>query len=525
MVLYEAHRWAKRAISLNEGCVCCLHRVWTRPGTNKQTRFKLTLAVRPLCVRLSDAARLMTTEGPELWSEGYQPECLSQCTVHKALAQRLLSLLQASRDSLPSLLFHGPPSAGKAVLVRALLHDLFGTSRVKHTTMSVGAGSSGAVEVDVLQGRQHVELSAADLDNREDRHVMQWLIDYAGQDNLLTSASDVFGSAAQAGDDTPAVRKTSASSASAESAECTSSTPCPPAPSVAFKVVVLYDVDCLSRSAQQALRRTMERCSSICRMIFTCRNLNRVMAPLRSRCMTVRVPTAPAETQVELLVSIAQNQEIKSRRLEAIARNVVRASDGNLRRALLSFEAVCVEQLRPRSALSDAAPVSAWGGQSGSDDDDKDDVDEREIQLPRPDWQVTLQGIVNALMEAPQVLTLLHQRERLSAVLCNCIDPRDIIEQLLHGMVADRKLTDRQRYTLAQAAALYQHRATLSASHSPLLHIEALLTEYIAMRANNSVTATAPPGPRGARELQPKASGTGTDRPRALDIPPSRRVM
>lgn len=66
-----------------------------------------------------------------------------------------------------------------------------------------------------------------------------------------------------------------------------------------YKVVVLLEVDKLTRPAQAALRRTMEKYSGSCRLILCCNNPSRVIDPVRSRCLGIRVG-APSVDEVRV---------------------------------------------------------------------------------------------------------------------------------------------------------------------------------------------------------------------------------
>jgi DNA polymerase III delta prime subunit len=57
----------------------------------------------------------------------------------------------------------------------------------------------------------------------------------------------------------------------------------------------------LSREAQQSLRRTMEKYSSACRLVMCCSNVSKVMDPVRSRCLCVRVPGPRQEDMMDML--------------------------------------------------------------------------------------------------------------------------------------------------------------------------------------------------------------------------------
>lgn len=68
-------------------------------------------------------------------------------------------------------------------------------------------------------------------------------------------------------------------------------------------VLVLNEVDKLSREAQHSLRRTMEKYSSSCRLILCCNSSSKVTEAIRSRCLNIRI-NAPAEDQVRYPVCL-----------------------------------------------------------------------------------------------------------------------------------------------------------------------------------------------------------------------------
>ena len=62
-------------------------------------------------------------------------------------------------------------------------------------------------------------------------------------------------------------------------------------------MLVLNEVDKLSREAQHSLRRTMEKYSASCRLILCCNSSSKVTEAIRSRCLNIRI-NAPSEEEV-----------------------------------------------------------------------------------------------------------------------------------------------------------------------------------------------------------------------------------
>jgi energy-coupling factor transporter ATP-binding protein EcfA2 len=158
-----------------------------------------------------------------LWVDKHRPKTMKDLDYHVELSKSLNSMVE--RGDFPHILFYGPSGAGKKTRVLALLRDIYGPAidkvKVEHKQFKVG---STTVEVPILSSAHHLELNPGDAGNR-DRDVVQELIkEIAASAPLPTSSSG------NAADWKP------------------------------FKVVVLNEVDNLSKDAQHALRRTMEKC-------------------------------------------------------------------------------------------------------------------------------------------------------------------------------------------------------------------------------------------------------------------------
>jgi len=60
-------------------------------------------------------------------------------------------------------------------------------------------------------------------------------------------------------------------------------------------------VDRLTKEAQQALRRTMEKYMATCRIILCANSIGQVIPAIRSRCLAVRVPAPTHEDIFKIL--------------------------------------------------------------------------------------------------------------------------------------------------------------------------------------------------------------------------------
>ena len=105
-----------------------------------------------------------------------------------------------------------------------------------------------------------------------------------------------------------------------------------------FKVVVVNEADLLSRDAQAALRRTMEKYSPNLRLILLANSTANIIAPIRSRTLLVRV-AAPTQDEIRQVLGKVGKKEGWSE-APGLNKRIAMESGRNLRKALLMLEAV-----------------------------------------------------------------------------------------------------------------------------------------------------------------------------------------
>jgi replication factor C small subunit len=106
---------------------------------------------------------------------------------------------------------------------------------------------------------------------------------------------------------------------------------------IPFKVIILDEADHMTSAAQQALRRTMENYTHICRMILICNYSNQIILPIQSRCVVFRFGKLGEDDIKKRIEYIANTEKIKltPSGLEAL----YYVSNGDLRRAVNYLQA------------------------------------------------------------------------------------------------------------------------------------------------------------------------------------------
>lgn len=103
-----------------------------------------------------------------------------------------------------------------------------------------------------------------------------------------------------------------------------------------YKIIFLDEADALTRDAQSALRRTMERYTSTCRFILSCNYSSKIIEPIQSRCALFRFKPLNVEDIKKYLRYIAGREglEITKDGYEALEY----IANGDMRKAINSLQ-------------------------------------------------------------------------------------------------------------------------------------------------------------------------------------------
>lgn len=191
-----------------------------------------------------------------------------------------------------------------------------------------------------------------------------------------------------------------------------------------FKVVVINEADHLTRDAQAALRRTMEKYSPNLRLILLANSTANIIAPIRSRTLLVRV-AAPTEGEIcQVLKQVGEKEGWSE--AEGLNKRIAKESGRNLRRALLMFEAV------------HAMKYVDFPFQDLSYNTDRrlrysEKVDDK-TPIPPPDWEALIAQIAEEIMAEHSPARILQVRAKLYDLISHCIPPTTILKVRKNSM-------------------------------------------------------------------------------------------
>tara|TARA_R110002020_G_scaffold106867_1_gene248435 strand:- start:4465 stop:5379 length:915 start_codon:yes stop_codon:yes gene_type:complete len=108
---------------------------------------------------------------------------------------------------------------------------------------------------------------------------------------------------------------------------------------VPFKIILLDEMDGMTKDAQNALKRIMERYSSNCRFIITCNDRHRIIQPLISRTANYQFRRVENKEIFFVLKKVLQNEALDSKVNDKELEQFITGLNGDLRRGLTELQA------------------------------------------------------------------------------------------------------------------------------------------------------------------------------------------
>lgn len=340
-----------------------------------------------------------------LWMDKYQPKSLKELDFNPTVKEILSSL--AKKNDFPHLIFYGPEGAGKKTRIHAFLEEVYGPGVHKvNTEIRELKVNNSHIEFGITSSNYHIELCPSECEN-QDKVIIQKVI----KETSSVSQLD------------PQTKKK-------------------------FKVIVLLEVDNLTRDAQAALRRTMEKYSKTCRLIMSCNSLTKIIPPIRSRCLSIRV-ACPSNQELKQTLNTIANQEmikLSEQQMDLI----VKQSENNVRKAINTMQLTTLETFSKNVYV--------------------------------PDYLLSIKSICNDVMKDQSANGLKKLREHILTLLVNGIGSDEIILEMAKNFIKLVQNEEKKRQII-HYAALFDNRAQNGTK--AIFHIEALLARIMLIISSN----------------------------------------
>lgn len=373
---------------------------------NKGVGQKLVIAALNLATR---SLGLEVGSIMSLWVDKYRPRTLAELHYHHDLSTRLTSL--AASGAFPHMLFYGPSGAGKKTRISGTLRELFGpgAEKLKIDQRVFMTPARRKLDLNIVQSNFHIEITPSDV-GMYDRVVIQEILKEIAQTQQVDLAAKQR-----------------------------------------FKVVVINEADSLSRDAQAALRRTMEKYMANMRIILCSTSTSKLIAPIKSRCLLVRVGAPQESEMLAVLQHVAKKEKFKLP--DDVASSLAKDADGNVRKAVLMLEALKMQHPN----LADASNSS--------------------LRPAKPDWETYCYYVADMIIQEQSPKRVMEVRTKLYELLSHCIPPTIVLKTIAER-VTD-KVDESLKGDVIHWAAFYEVRMRLG--QKKIFHLEAWVVKVMGL--------------------------------------------
>ena len=187
-------------------------------------------------------------------------------------------------------------------------------------------------------------------------------------------------------------------------------------------------------------------------MILVCNSPSKIIEPVRSRCLAIRVPCASPEDISNVLLNVCKKENFQCP--PEVTMKMAIQSDLNIRRALLMLETSRMQQGSTANAI---IPI--------------------DYQVQLPDWELYIYRITKEMLQEQSPAKIMTIRDMFYELLTNCIPADVIIKTMVQELC--KSLDDTLKHEVVYWAAYYDNRCAKGSKD--IFHLEAFVVKFMSL--------------------------------------------
>ena len=180
-------------------------------------------------------------------------------------------------NNIPNLLFYGLEGSGKKSLINLLIKQIFNLDKItlSKSIYKISGYGNNSVEAELYHSPYHIIIEP--YNTGFDKYLIQEVV----KEYIKSKFIDLEGK-------------------------------------TLYKIILINNIDKLSYYAQTSLRCTMEKYSNYCKFILCGQKISKIIEPIKSRCLFIKVPRPSKIELIDLILTIIYKENFFIKKTEIL---------------------------------------------------------------------------------------------------------------------------------------------------------------------------------------------------------------